>query len=236
MLDQAPPAPLPESVPDFLRVSPQPLSVIGAELFLDGGRQVTGEIRLAGVGRRLVDLLNALDNNGYLTMHEGTLREGSGSCLQFDLIQLTRSSILLAFPDMGSTSRIDPGEVIEKHRRLVTVIMPGCQVSGYFHAALGVDPSLATRELRQPLCGPNGCDDNGYKQRRTNPLRIGGAIKRRSRPGLCLVRRGPHVIARTGSDGAGRDRTGKVTRRVTTEQVCSAGKAGNQTATISSVG
>src|SRR6266508_2229060 len=136
---------MPESVPDFLHTSRDQLSVIVAELILDR-RQVTGEIRLAGVTRRLVDILNALDS-GYLTMHKGTLRDSSDICLEFDMIQLTRSSILLAFPYQGSTSRIDPGEVIEKHRRLVTVIMPGCQVSGYFHAALGVDPSVATARV-----------------------------------------------------------------------------------------
>jgi hypothetical protein len=139
LIDQAPPT---ESVPDFLRTSPDQLGVIEAELLLDG-RQVAGEIWLARGARRLVDILNALEG-GYLTMHKGTLRDGFGSCLEFDLIQLTRSSILLAFPHQGSASRINPGEVIKKHRRLVTVIMPGCQVSGYFHAALGVDPSVVT--------------------------------------------------------------------------------------------
>jgi hypothetical protein len=138
-LDQAPPA---ESTPDFLGTPPDQPSVIVAELILDG-RQVTGEIRSARVTRRLVDILNAFDS-GYLTMHDGTLQNGSSNCLEFDVIQLDRTSILLAFPHHGSASRIQPGEVIEKHRRLVTVIMPGCQVSGYFHAALGIDPSVAT--------------------------------------------------------------------------------------------
>ena len=139
LFDEAPPT---ESVPNFLSASDDPPGVIEAEVILDG-RQVTGEIRLTRGSRRLVDILNALDG-GYLTMHQGTLRDGTGNCLEFDLIQLTRSTILLAFPHQGSASRINPGEVIKKHRRLVTVIMPGCQVSGYFHAALGVDPSVAT--------------------------------------------------------------------------------------------
>ena len=139
LVDQTPPT---ESVPDFLSASTDQPSVIEAEVILDG-RQASGEIRLTRGSRRLVDILNTLDG-GYLTMHQGTLRDGSGRCLEFDLIQLTRSTILLAFPHQGSASRINPGEVIEKHRRLVTVIMPGCQVSGYFHAALGVDPSVAT--------------------------------------------------------------------------------------------
>jgi len=139
LLDQAPPT---ENAPDCLPTSPDQPSVIVAELLLDG-RRVTGEIRSARITRRLVDILNAFES-GYLTMHKGTLQNGSGSCLEFDLIQLARSSILLAFPHQGSTSRIQPGEVIKKHRRLVTVIMPGCQVSGYFHAALGIDPSAAT--------------------------------------------------------------------------------------------
>ena len=148
LLDQAPPQELPEkappteSAPDFLDTSPDEPSVIVAELILDG-RRVTGEIRSARVTRRLVDILNAFDS-GYLTMHDGTLQNGSSSSLEFDLIQLDRTSILLAFPHQGSASRIHPGEVIKKHRRLVTVIMPGCQVSGYFHAALGIDPSVAT--------------------------------------------------------------------------------------------
>jgi hypothetical protein len=104
---------------------------------------VTGEIRLARGARRLVDILNALDS-GYLTMHTGTIRDSSGSSLLFDLMQLARGSIVLAFPHHGSASRIDPAEVIPKDRRLVTVIMPGCQVSGYFHVASGVDPSVIT--------------------------------------------------------------------------------------------
>ena len=139
LIDQAPPT---ESAPDSPDTSPDQGGVIVAELILDG-RQVTGEIRSAWVTRRLVDILNAFDS-GYLTLHDGTLQNGSASQLEFDLIQLDRTSILLAFPHHGSASRIHPGEVIEKHRRLVTVIMPGCQVSGYFHAALGIDPSVAT--------------------------------------------------------------------------------------------
>lgn len=138
------PAALPDSVPvpDFLRASPEDVAVINAELVLDG-RLVAGEIRYTGVTRRLVDILNVLDN-GYLTMHKGTLRDASARSLEFDLIQIARNSILLAFPHQGSSSRINPGEVIEKHRRLVTVVLPGCEVSGYFHAALGIDPSVAT--------------------------------------------------------------------------------------------
>ena len=142
LLDEAPPT---ENAPNFLPTSPDQPSVIVAELLLDG-RRVTGEIRSARITRRLVDILNAFES-GYLTMHKGTLQNGSGSSLEFDLIQLARSSILLAFPHEGSTSRIQPGEVIKKHRRLVTVIMPGCQVSGYFHAALGIDPSAATASV-----------------------------------------------------------------------------------------
>jgi hypothetical protein len=138
-------APLPESVPDFLSASREQPAVIETELLLDG-RQVTGEIRYAGVPRRLIDILNAIDN-GYLTMHKGTLRDCSDSCLEFDLIQIARNSILVAFPHQGSASRINPGEVIEKHRRLVTVVLPGCEVSGYFHAALGIDPSVATTSV-----------------------------------------------------------------------------------------
>jgi len=142
LFDQPPPM---ESVPDFLSASNNQPGVIEAELFLDD-RQVTGEIRLSGATRRLVDILNALDG-GYLTMHSGELRDSSGSSLEFELIQMARSSIILAVPHQGSASRIDPGEVIEKHRRLVTVIMPGCQVSGYFHVAPGVDPSVAATGL-----------------------------------------------------------------------------------------
>ncbi len=142
MLDQAP---LPESVPDFLSASRDQHAVIDCELLLDG-RWVTGEIRYSGVGRRLVDILNALES-GYLTLHKGTLRDRSGSCLEFDLMQIARNSILLAYAHQGSASRIHPGEVIKKHPRLVTVIMPGCQVSGYFHLALGVDPSVVTASV-----------------------------------------------------------------------------------------
>jgi len=139
------PAALPESIPDFLSASSDQLSVIDSELLLDG-RWVTGEIRYFGVTRRLVDILNALES-GYLTLHKGTLRDRSGSSLEFDLMQIARNSILLAYAHQGSASRIHPGEVIKKHRRLVTVIMPGCQVSGYFHLALGVDPSVVTVSL-----------------------------------------------------------------------------------------
>src|SRR5207247_8861031 len=121
---------------------PDRIAVINAELVLDG-RLVTGEVRYTGVTRRLVDILNALDN-GYLTLHAGSLRDASARSLEFDLIQIARNSILLAFPHHGSSSRITPGEVIEKHRRLVTVVLPGCEVSGYCHAALGIDPSQAT--------------------------------------------------------------------------------------------
>ena len=128
-------ASLPESVPDFLGANRDEPAVIRAELLLDG-RQVSGEIRCGGVPRRLIDILNALDN--------GTIRDRSDSCLEFDLIQIARNSILVAFPHQGSASRTNPGEVIKKHRRLVTVIMPGCQVSGYFHVASGVDPAVAS--------------------------------------------------------------------------------------------
>lgn len=139
LIDEAAPA---ETLPEHLPTSSDQPGVIVAELILDG-RQVTGEIRFARAARRLVDILNALDN-GYVTMHKGTIRDSSGSSLLFDLMQLARGSILLAFPHHGSTSRIDPAEVIPKQRRLVTVIMPGCHVSGYFHVVSGVDPSVIT--------------------------------------------------------------------------------------------
>jgi len=139
------PGTLPESVPDFLRAPAEQLGVINTELVLDG-RLVIGEIRYTGVTRRLVDILNALEY-GYLTMHAGTLRDASGRSLEFDVIQIARNSILLAFPHQGSASRVNPGEVIEKHRRLVTVVLPGCEVSGYFHAALGIDPTVATTSV-----------------------------------------------------------------------------------------
>jgi hypothetical protein len=142
LLERAPPA---ESVPDFLSASTNQPGVIEAELFLDG-RQVTGEIRSPRGSRRLVDILNALEGD-YLTMHSGELRDVSGRCLEFELIQMTRSSIVLAVPRQGSASRINRAEVIEKHRRLVTIILPGCQVSGYFHVAPGVDPSFAVAGL-----------------------------------------------------------------------------------------
>src|SRR5436309_11902768 len=135
------PGTLPASVPDFLRAPTEQLGVIDTELVLDT-RLVTGEIRYTGVTRRLVDILNALEG-GYLTMHARTLRTAVGRSLEFDVIQIARSSILLAFPHQGSASRVQPGELIEKRRRLVTIVLPGCEVSGYFHAALGIDPSVA---------------------------------------------------------------------------------------------
>jgi hypothetical protein len=138
------PGTLPETVPDFLRAPSQQIGTINAELVLDG-RLVTGEIQYTGVTRRLVDIVNALDN-GYLTMHAGTLRDASGRSLEFDTIQIARSTILLAFPQQGSDSRVQPGELIEKQRRLVTVVLPRCEVSGYFHAALGIDPSVAATQ------------------------------------------------------------------------------------------
>ena len=128
------PAALPETIPDFLSASSDQLSVIDSELLLDG-RWVTGEIRYFGVTRRLVDILNALES-GYLTLHKGTLRDRSGSSLEFDLMQIARNSILLAYAHQGSASRIHPGEVIVKHPRLVTVIMPGCQAVSYTHLTL----------------------------------------------------------------------------------------------------
>jgi hypothetical protein len=142
LLEQAPPA---EAIPDFLSASYTRPGVIETELLLDG-RRVVGEIRLPGEARRLIDILNARES-GYIKMHSGELVERSGNPLKFDTMQLARTSILVAFPHRGSASRIHPGEVIEKDRRLVTVIMPGCQVSGYFHVAHGVDPSIAAAGL-----------------------------------------------------------------------------------------
>jgi hypothetical protein len=133
-----------ESAPDPALASEDQPAVILAELILDG-RQVVGEIRLPGVSRRLVDILNAQD--GYLTVHQGTLTEGSGRSLDFDTMQLTRRSIVIAFPHQGSSSRMDPGELIQKDRRLVTIILPGCELSGYFHVAPGIDPSAATTSV-----------------------------------------------------------------------------------------
>ena len=114
---------------------------IDAELLLDG-RQVFGEIRYTGVARRLVDILNALEGP-YLIMHAGSLRDRSGDDLKFDQIQIARSSIFLAVIRQLSESRIDRAEVIEKSVRLVTVALPRCEVSGYFHVAPGIDPSFA---------------------------------------------------------------------------------------------
>lgn len=133
-----------ESPVDIPDVTPDQPTVIVAELILDG-RRVIGEIRLRGRTRRLVDILNADD--GYLTLHSGTLTEDSGRSVHFDTMQLTRRSIVIALPHEGSSSRMDPGEVIAKGRRLVTVILPGCELSGYFHLVAGVEPSAATSSV-----------------------------------------------------------------------------------------
>lgn len=137
-----------ETVMDSPTNIPEPKTelptVIVAELILDG-RRVIGEIRLRGRTRRLVDILNADD--GYLTLHSGTLTEDSGRSVHFDTMQLTRRSVVIALPHEGSTSRMDPGEVIEKGKRLVTAILPGSELSGYFHVAAGIDPSVAATGL-----------------------------------------------------------------------------------------
>lgn len=133
--------PLPDGPGGALQTSRDQFAAINAELLLEG-RRVFGEIRYTGVTRRLVDILNALEGP-FLTMHAGALRDRSGNDLEFDRIQVARSSMLLAVPRQGSASRIDRGEVIQKSARLVTVALPGCEVSGYFHIAPGIDPSFA---------------------------------------------------------------------------------------------
>jgi hypothetical protein len=135
---------IPESPATIPADPPEQPTVIVTELILDG-RRVIGELRLPGSSRRLVDILNAQD--GYLTLHNGTLTEDSGRSLHFDTMQLTRRSIVVALPHEGSSARMDPVEVIEKARRLVTVILPGSELSGYFHVVAGVDPSAATSSV-----------------------------------------------------------------------------------------
>ncbi len=143
---------------------PEPASegfVIRAEFVLDGHRLV-GDIRCPGVPRRLVDLLNSIDDP-FFVLWDGELEEvgtpagpdgrtlvneipvGAGpaaSKRHFDAAHVHRSAVLFAVP-ITAPPPWDSGETVARKAIAARLVVPGYEISGSVYFPPETDPRTA---------------------------------------------------------------------------------------------
>ena len=145
---------------------PEPASegfVIRAEFVLDGHRLV-GDIRCPGVPRRLVDLLNSIDDP-FLVLWDGELEEvappagpdgrtptrvggipvgasPAASKRHFDAVHVHRSAVLFAVP-LTALSPWDSSETVARKAVAARLIVPGYEISGSVYLPPETDPRTA---------------------------------------------------------------------------------------------
>ncbi len=114
---------------------------VPVEAVMDSHR-IRGELRLTGVPRRLVDILNSIDG-GYVLIHGGQvddpLKPGDGP-RRLSAIQLLRDAILFIMP-RGGAPPSDPFERVKKTPVPATIVVPGFEISGNVHLMPNVDPT-----------------------------------------------------------------------------------------------
>ncbi|MDO8617212.1 MAG: hypothetical protein Q7T33_16005 [Dehalococcoidia bacterium] len=110
---------------------PQQSTAVLVEMVL-GRHRITGEVRLSGAPRRLLDMLNGIEGN-FLQVHDGRLedlmREGEEPHT-FGLAQVHLDSILFATPRSEAPERGDSFDVVQKIPIEAVVIVPGFDISG----------------------------------------------------------------------------------------------------------
>ena len=131
------------SVHPLLEAADQALGA-QVEFVLDSHR-LTGEIRYRGAPRRLVDILNGIDVP-LLAVHDARLTDSSGTGSDgrhFDAVHVRCDSIQFAVPHSDPARSGTPFEAVAKTPVPVTIVLPGFEITGNVHLAVGVDAMQA---------------------------------------------------------------------------------------------
>lgn len=118
------------------------VSFVRVEMVLDNYR-VTGDLRQAGVVRRLVDMMNNTDLE-FFVMKNGEIDDpftGSDEPKRMANVEIHRESVLFAFPRSAAAPKHgDAFEVVKKVPVRSTIILPGFEVNGDVHFIPDIDP------------------------------------------------------------------------------------------------
>lgn len=119
-----------------------PVAVSRVELILDNFR-VTGDIKQAGVPRRLVDLMNNADIE-FFVMNESEIDDPfrpEEAPRKLGNMEIVRESILFAVPRGGDAPEHgDSFETVRKVPVPATIVIPGFEVRGNAHFIPDVKP------------------------------------------------------------------------------------------------
>jgi len=136
-----PPA-LPSEALPITTFEPPRVAALPVEAMMDSHR-LRGELRLGGVPRRLVDILNSGDG-AYLVIHgaqlDDPLKSAGNEPRRLETVQILRDAILFIMP-RGVATPSDPFEVVKKVAAEATVVVPGFEVSGRIYLMPDADPA-----------------------------------------------------------------------------------------------
>ncbi len=115
-----------------------------AELVLDSHR-VVGELHYGGGHRRLVDILNAVDE-AFVVLHNGVVdhfrfHRAEEEPRGFQVMHVRLQAILLAIPRAGVPPQGDRFEVVAKVPVPATIVLPGVEVTGKLYLPPDADPA-----------------------------------------------------------------------------------------------
>lgn len=131
----------PAAGPSAVGGSP-PIAVSRVELIVDNLR-VVGDIKQAGVPRRLVDLLNNHDVE-FFVVEDGEIDDpftDGEAPRKLANMEIVRESILFAFPRGGNApERGDAFETVKKVPVRSTIVIPGFEVRGNVHFIPDIRP------------------------------------------------------------------------------------------------
>jgi hypothetical protein len=109
------------------------------EIVLDG-YSLSGELSLQGAPRRLVDILNSLDEP-LLNIENAVVNDFSGAeHRRFDVVQVHSSEVLFAIPIGGDLQQADAFETVQKVPVESTIAFPGYEIDGMIHLLPGASP------------------------------------------------------------------------------------------------
>ena len=116
------------------------MSTKTVEMVLEG-RWVTGDLAYAGGPRRLVDILNHLDD-GIAVLHNAEIdgAQAAQELHRFESMQVNLNSLLFAIPIGGDLQQADAFERVPKVPVEATLALPGYELTGSVYLVPGADP------------------------------------------------------------------------------------------------
>ena len=119
---------------------------LGAQVeFVLDSHRLSGEIRYRGAPRRLIDILNGIDVP-LIAVYDAQLTDSSGTASggrHFDAVHVRCDSILFAVPRSDPARSGTPFEAVAKTPVPVIIVLPGFEIAGNVHVAVGVDAMQA---------------------------------------------------------------------------------------------